>query len=140
MPVVHQVFNNGIGPDPYPSPDGVFPFTVEDSIVCKYPYSPTPTIPDLTVTDDDGGKARDVNPIQAWSADFEFIWTLEFRDIGYGYVAVFITVTYLEWDPVVVPLDPVTREPLGGPSGPEGNGRNAGEGVSGSGGSEGVAP
>ena len=47
-------FNDGIGPDPYPSPGGVFPFIATDfqkhvySTVGKYDFK-------LTVRDDDGG-------------------------------------------------------------------------------------
>jgi outer membrane protein assembly factor BamB len=45
-------FNDGIGPDPYPSPDGVFPFSVTD-IVTHLHTGPETII--LTVSDDDGG-------------------------------------------------------------------------------------
>jgi hypothetical protein len=45
-------FNNGLGPDPFPSPEGIFPFFATD--VIAYTYSGPETIT-LTVTDDDGG-------------------------------------------------------------------------------------
>jgi hypothetical protein len=52
VPTVH--FNDGLNPDPYPSPDGVFPFEAEDVFKCDYPGSGILT---LKVTDDDGGLA-----------------------------------------------------------------------------------
>jgi hypothetical protein len=49
-------FNNGIWTDPYPSPDGIYPFTATDSAQHIYSmaggYSLT-----LTVMDDDGGSS-----------------------------------------------------------------------------------
>ncbi len=45
-------YNDGFGPDPYPSPDGVFPFLVTD-IVTHLQLGPETII--LTVADDDGG-------------------------------------------------------------------------------------
>jgi hypothetical protein len=47
-------FNDGIGPDPYPSPDGMFPFTAADEQTHHFAVAGTFAIT-LTVTDDDGG-------------------------------------------------------------------------------------
>jgi outer membrane protein assembly factor BamB len=47
-------YNDGLKPDPYPSPDGVFPFFVMDSPL--YFYNGSETI-SLSVIDDDGGTA-----------------------------------------------------------------------------------
>jgi hypothetical protein len=46
-------YNDGLGPDPMPSPD-INPMAVTDSVIYKYTSSGTYTIT-LTVTDDDGG-------------------------------------------------------------------------------------
>jgi hypothetical protein len=43
-----------MGPDPYPSPGGTFPFTAPDSKTHLYLMAGTYAI-SLTVTDDDGG-------------------------------------------------------------------------------------
>jgi beta propeller repeat protein len=52
---VTEHFNNGIGPDPYPSPGGSYPVKVTTSAVHTYgdnaPYKVT-----LTIDDDDGGQ------------------------------------------------------------------------------------
>jgi len=47
-------FNDGIGPDPYPSSGGTFPFTATDSQVHKYAAAGSHMLA-LQVTDDDGG-------------------------------------------------------------------------------------
>jgi PKD repeat protein len=54
--VVTIYYNDGIGPDPLPSPGGTYPFSVTDPVVHtygdNYVYNAT-----LTVEDDDGGAA-----------------------------------------------------------------------------------
>jgi hypothetical protein len=47
-------FNDGIGPDPYPSPDGTYPFTATDSAQHIYAMAGDYSLT-LTVMDDDGG-------------------------------------------------------------------------------------
>jgi PKD repeat protein len=47
-------FNDGIGPDPYPNPDGAFPFTVTDSETHAYQAAGIYELK-LIVRDDDGG-------------------------------------------------------------------------------------
>jgi hypothetical protein len=47
-------YNDGIGPDPYPSPGGTFPFTATDTVTHNYGDNGIFTLK-LTVTDDDGG-------------------------------------------------------------------------------------
>lgn len=49
-------FNNGIGPDPSPSPGGTFPFEATDDTEASY-ASPGAYAIGLTVKDDDGGSA-----------------------------------------------------------------------------------
>ena len=49
-------FNNGVSPDPYPSPNGTFPFTATDDSTHTY-GDDCPCDVTLTVTDDDGGSA-----------------------------------------------------------------------------------
>jgi PKD repeat protein len=126
-------YNNGLGPDPYPSPDGTYPFIAEDSVICQYPFPPNTFLPSLTVTDDDGGQAKDEDIVDAWSADYRFAYAMEWIDIGFGFIVVDITVTYLEWDSCVIPIDPFTGEPLFG-GGFGGEGRQGGDGISGGGG------
>jgi hypothetical protein len=51
----HIYYNNGMSPDPYPSPD-VNPITIEDKVMHSYASAGACTVT-LTVTDDDGGQA-----------------------------------------------------------------------------------
>ena len=74
------------------------------------------------VCDDDGGVAEDEDPGDPWSADFTFEFTVEYIDIGYGFIVPVVTATYLEYDSCVRPIDPHTGGPLGGFGG-SGSGR-----------------
>ncbi len=49
-------YNDGVGPDPYPSPEGTYPFTASDSVGHTYGDNAVYRLI-LTVTDDDGGTA-----------------------------------------------------------------------------------
>ena len=51
---VTTYFNDGVGPDPYPSPGGIFPFNVTDTSTHAYAMARTYSLK-LTVRDDDGG-------------------------------------------------------------------------------------
>jgi PKD repeat protein len=112
----HTVYNNDPinTPDPYPSPDGNFPFEAEDSHVCRYTVPQFIYNPRIEVYDDDGGMAVDEDPEDPWSADFEFDFVIEFIDIDLGFIVPVVTATYLEYDSCVQPLDPNTGDPLGG--------------------------
>jgi hypothetical protein len=46
-------YNNGLGPDSYPSPNGTYPFSMNDAINCTFPDDGIYNL-SLTVTDDDG--------------------------------------------------------------------------------------
>ncbi|UCG70649.1 MAG: PQQ-binding-like beta-propeller repeat protein, partial [Thermoplasmata archaeon] len=53
-PVIENTFyNNGIRPDPYPSPDGIFPFIAQDTLDHTYGDNYNYTLT-FKVTDDDG--------------------------------------------------------------------------------------
>lgn len=47
-------FNNGVGPDPFPSPGGTFPFAASDQANAAY-AAPGVELLAVTLTDDDGG-------------------------------------------------------------------------------------
>jgi hypothetical protein len=51
---VNTHFNDGVGPDPFPSPHGIFPFAASDSIDAVYAAPGVETLA-VTLTDDDGG-------------------------------------------------------------------------------------
>lgn len=54
--VVRTYFNNGVGPDPFQSPDGIFPYAVADSGAVTFLVPGIVTI-SVDVADDDGGSA-----------------------------------------------------------------------------------
>ncbi len=55
-------YNDGVGPDPYPSPGGTYPFTTDDSVQHTYGDDGAFNVT-LTVEDDDGGTATYVTTI-----------------------------------------------------------------------------
>jgi len=60
-------FNDGVGPDPFPSPDGAYPFSAKDSVDHTYAL-PGDYVVTLTATDDDGGTAQTSIEIHVTSA------------------------------------------------------------------------
>jgi PKD repeat protein len=54
--ITHVYYNNGVSPDPYPSPGGTYPFSKTDTVLYTYGDNYVYTVK-LTVTDDDGGSA-----------------------------------------------------------------------------------
>ncbi len=99
--------------DPYPSSHGVFPVVILDRHVFGYPSPPPPLTVHLTVSDDDGGVAIDEDPGDPWSADLTFTYTTASRQIFGGFIVPEVTTTYLDWDSVVVRLDPYSGVPFG---------------------------
>ncbi len=53
-PTAKTYYNDGTGPDPYPSPGGTFPFTATDERIHSYVTAGMYDL-ELRVTDDDGG-------------------------------------------------------------------------------------
>lgn len=115
-------------PDPYPSPDGTFPFTIIDTQIWGYPTPPRIFNPRLKVRDDDGGMAPDEDPGQPWSADWTFEYEISWIPIELGFVVVDVTVTYLDWDSVVIRYDPLTGPPMSNEVGGLGFGGEGGRG------------
>jgi len=56
---VNVYYNNGVGPDPYPSPLGTRPFEVVDMTTHRFAVNRTYSVK-LTVSDDDGGESSDI--------------------------------------------------------------------------------
>jgi hypothetical protein len=121
-------FENQVGrTDPgFPpgSPGPTFPFTRTDAWVKYFPAnSPCRGAAVscklvLRVTDDDGGMAEDEDILETgWSADWSMRFTISYQTLASGFVVAIVAVEYLDWDRVVVPIDPWTGQPLFGPGG-----------------------
>lgn len=66
---VNTYFNDGVGPDPFPSPDGTFPFEASDAIGAVYAEPGVGSLM-VTLTDDDGGSdVADAGVIVTGNAD-----------------------------------------------------------------------
>jgi hypothetical protein len=66
---INTYFNDGIGPDPFPSPDGTFPFQAADAIDAVF-AGPGVEALLVTLTDDDGGSDQaDAGVIITGNAD-----------------------------------------------------------------------
>jgi hypothetical protein len=55
-------YNDGVGPDPYPSTEGIYPFLAADEAKHTFTISGTYDVV-LTVTDDDSGASSVILPI-----------------------------------------------------------------------------
>jgi len=66
--IEHVFFNDGTGPDPAKSPDGVFPFAADDTASHTYGDNGVFTIT-LVVQDDDGGSATYVTTVTVHNTD-----------------------------------------------------------------------
>ncbi len=64
----HTYFNDGVGPDPFPSPGPVFPVNVTNETTHVYATSGNFTVT-LTVTDDDGGNVTIVRHVLVCVSD-----------------------------------------------------------------------
>jgi hypothetical protein len=99
-------YNDGSDPDPYPSPWGTYPFTIIDVQIIGYPISTAILNPNLDVMDDDGGHAMDEDPGETWSADWTFEFEVSSRIIEFGFTIYDVQITYLDWDSVIIIIDP----------------------------------
>jgi PKD repeat protein len=89
-PTMTNIFyNDGVGPDPHPSPGGIFPFSVNDTVGHTYGDVGNYSII-LTVTDDDGGIAVyetyvlvNNGPPSIISMDYSIVFINEPRTVGY---------------------------------------------------------
>lgn len=75
--------NDGVSSDPYPSPDGVYPFTAEDTVTHTYTLAGEYTLA-LTVLDDDGLSATvyQTVTVNGLSPVAEFTWAPEPQSEG----------------------------------------------------------
>jgi len=74
-------FNDGIGPDPYPSRSGTFPFTATDSQVYRFSSVGNYEMK-FTVSDDDGGSTAVLVTIRigGWARYLPLLWVV--RNVG----------------------------------------------------------
>ena len=61
-------FNDGVGPDPYPSTSGIYPFTATDTVTHTYGDNGVFVVT-LTLTDDDGGATTYATNITVGNVD-----------------------------------------------------------------------
>lgn len=92
-------FNDGVGPDPFPSPDGVFPFTAEDTAKALFEEAALTEV-SVEVSDDDGATVSSGLP-KIVTGDSECIrsqgfWRHQFRDIGRQHVGESTLLAYIE--------------------------------------------
>jgi hypothetical protein len=87
--ITNTYYNDGVGADPYPSPDGVYPCSVTEILSRTYADDGNKSVI-LTVTDDDGGIAIHetyvlVNnvPPSITSFNYTVLWVNKPRTIGY---------------------------------------------------------
>ena len=96
---VNTYFNDGVGPDPFPSPFGTFPFQASDSIDAVY-AEPGAEVLSVTLTDDDGGSDEDSgNVIVVGTADTtegSGWWKHQYAGDGSPHIDAALAAGYLE--------------------------------------------
>jgi uncharacterized repeat protein (TIGR01451 family) len=83
--ITHIFYNDGVGPDPYPSPWGTYPFNVSDTVTHTYGDNYNYTL-NLLVTDDDGGI-------------FTYTSTFTVNNVAPSIIEVAIPITLVEGSP-----------------------------------------
>jgi hypothetical protein len=96
---VNVYFNDGIGPDPLPSPDGTFPFEASDSIDAVY-AGPGVEALSVTLSDDDGGSDSDGGNVivtgGATTTEGSGWWKHQYSGNGAPHIDAGIAAGYLE--------------------------------------------
>ena len=96
---VNTYFNDGVGPDPFPSPLGTFPFQAMDDAVAVYGAPGVESLA-VTVADDDGGEgSSDANVIvtgTAGSTQGSGWWKHQYSGAGSAHISAAEAEGYLE--------------------------------------------
>jgi murein DD-endopeptidase MepM/ murein hydrolase activator NlpD len=96
---VNVYFNDGIGPDPLPSPFGTFPFAAADSIDAVY-AAPGVEALTVTLTDDDGGSDNDGGNVivtgTASTTEGSGWWKHQYSGAGSPHIDAAVAAGYLE--------------------------------------------
>ncbi|MDX1615413.1 MAG: PKD domain-containing protein [Candidatus Promineifilaceae bacterium] len=92
-------FNDGVGPDPFPSPDGVFPFTAEDTAEALFEKAGLEEVL-VEVSDDDGATVSSELPKivtgNAVCARSQGFWMHQFRSVGRQHVEESTLLAYID--------------------------------------------
>ena len=96
---VNVYFNDGVAPDPLPSPAGVFPFAAADSIDAVYAAPGVETL-SVTLTDDDGGSDSDGGNVivtgTASTTEGSGWWKHQYSGSGTPHIDAAVAAGYLE--------------------------------------------
>lgn len=79
---VTTYYNNGITPDPYPSPEGTYPFFANDTVTHIYEKPGLYNIT-LMVIDDDGGETTNITMVRVLAPDL-IPWDVQINNIPYS--------------------------------------------------------